>query len=82
MSFMRLAICSWAYLLVFGLLGSGEALSKASMHMMKYQPPPLSVPKDAKAVVEKWITQKLDHFDTSNRKKFQMVRRRSFPEVL
>jgi hypothetical protein len=71
---MQLVIFPLAFLLVLGLTGSNDALSRASMHMMKYQPPPLPVPKDARAVTEKWITQKLDHFDTSNRKTFQMVR--------
>jgi hypothetical protein len=72
---MRLAILPLACLLILSLSGSGEAFSKASMHTMRYQPPPLPVPKDARAVAEHWITQKLDHFDTSNRKTFQMVRK-------
>jgi hypothetical protein len=64
---MKFAFLPLACLLILGLTGPSDALS------MKYQPPPLPVPKDARAVAEHWITQKLDHFDTSNRKTFQMV---------
>jgi hypothetical protein len=68
---MRLPIVSLIYLLILGLSGSSEGLSLSitSIHMMKPQLPPIPVLNNASTVAEKWITQKLDHFDTTTTEK-------------
>jgi hypothetical protein len=50
-----------------------DALSRTTMNLLKHREPPVPVAKSTRAITEGWITQKLDHFDTSSTKTFQMV---------
>jgi hypothetical protein len=62
--------------LLLGILLCGQA-TKASpknyFNLIKHREPPAPSAISSRAVSEKWITQKLDHFNTADTRIFQMV---------
>jgi hypothetical protein len=63
--------------LLLGVLLSGQAtntLSNSYFHLIRHKEPPSQHRAiSSRAVSEKWITQKLDHFSTADTRTFQMV---------